>query len=141
MIVLYPFYVGYATQFLGLILTVGTRIGLYKRYIEPVVICIWSFRHGLAPARSGRPDGRPAEAGRRLSPRDLHPPARQGADPGARFSHPLSQGRLYELRRKLARIAWRRHRVHDAATTQRGLAWLPSGGPVSPVVVPTLYKY
>lgn len=40
MIVLYRFYVGYATQFLDLILTVGTRIGLYKRYIEPVVICV-----------------------------------------------------------------------------------------------------
>ena len=39
----------------------------------------------------------------------------------ATFS-PLSQGGLYERGRKLARTARRRHRIHDAAARQRGLA-------------------
>ena len=36
--------------------------------------------------------------------------------------HPLSQGRLYERGRKLARTARRRHRVHHAQAAQRRLA-------------------
>jgi len=32
---------------------------------------VLELRHGLSPARSGRPDGRPPEAGRRLSARNL----------------------------------------------------------------------
>ena len=34
----------------------------------------------VASARSREPDGRPAQAGRRLSARDLHAAARQGQD-------------------------------------------------------------
>jgi len=49
----------------------------------------------------------PAQAGRRLFARDFHPAARTGAGRGAGFPHPLSQGRLYERGRKLARTARR----------------------------------
>src|SRR5450755_430264 len=85
-------------------------------------LSVLELRHGLSPARSRRPHGRPAEAGRRLSARNLYPAARQGAVQGARLSHPLSQGRLYERGRKLARTARRRHRIHDATAAQRRLA-------------------
>ena len=60
------------------------------RYIRPVVMCL-ELRHGLSSARSREPDGRPAQAGRRLSARDLHAAARQGEGEGARLSRPLSQ--------------------------------------------------
>src|ERR1700730_5548078 len=92
----------------------------------PVPILSWSLsvlelRHGLSPARSRRPHGRPAEAGGRLSARNLYPAARQGAVQGARLPYPLSQGRLHERSRKLARTARRRHRIHDATAAQRRL--------------------
>src|SRR5450631_4880228 len=85
-------------------------------------LSVLELRHGLSPARSRRPHGRPAEAGRRLSARNLYPAARQGAVQGARLPHPLSQGRLHERSRKLARTARRRHRIHDATAAQRRLA-------------------
>src|SRR6478735_581350 len=41
------------------------------------------LRHGLSPARSRRPDGPTAQAGGRLSARNLHAAARKGQGQGA----------------------------------------------------------
>jgi len=82
-----------------------------------VGVARWPF--GPANWQTGWPHG---GSRRRLSARDLHTAAGKGAFQGPRFSHALSQGRLYERRRKLARTPGRQHRIHDAAAAQRGLA-------------------
>jgi hypothetical protein len=61
-----------------------------------------------------------------LTPRDLadRMAGRCKPDDGyLRETFPLSQGGLYERRRKLARTARRRDRIHDAAAAQRRLAF------------------
>ena len=49
------------------------------------------LRHGLASARSCQPDGCPAEAGRRLSARELYAAPGSGPDEGARLPQALSR--------------------------------------------------
>src|SRR3954447_21357723 len=99
----------------------GTADRLLAAYMLSIVVVALEVRHGVSPARSGGSHGRSAKAGRRLFARDVHFAPRQGAVPGARFPEPVSQSGLHEQRRKLARTAQRRNRVHHAAAAQRRL--------------------
>src|SRR5262249_32297599 len=60
-------------------------------------------------------------AARRFPARDLRAAARAGAGKGARDISPLSQGRLYDGDRVLARASRRSHRIHHATASQRRL--------------------
>ena len=65
---------------------------------------------------------RPASAvRRRLAPEDLHPAEGKGPREGARVLRRLSQGRLHDGNRELARTRRRPHRIHHAPAPQRGL--------------------
>ena len=99
----------------------GTRIVRRGRYIEPVVICVGVYD------MVARPRDLADRMAARRKPDDGYlrrpsPAARPGTNQGARFPQPLSQGRLHERGRKLARTARWRHRIHHAAAAQRGLA-------------------
>src|SRR3954468_4419222 len=100
------------------------RKGLRIACLQPIcsiVLVALELRYGVSSARSGGSHGRSAKAGRWLFARDIHLAPRQGAVPGARVPESLSQSRLHEQRRKLARTAQRRNRVHDATAAQRRL--------------------
>ena len=95
----------------------GTRIGSGARYIGPVVMCL-ELRHGLSPARSRRPDGRPAQAGRRLSARNLHPAARPRRGPRRATSSPAIPKAAYMSEVE----SWRELPGGDIEFTMRGCA-------------------
>src|SRR5262249_31405149 len=74
--------------------------------------------------------GRSRAAARRIPARDLRVATRGGPRKGARAVPALSQGRLHDRDRILARAGGRSHRIHPATAAQRRLSHPPwhSGG-------------